>query len=258
MIVGVHSPEFEFEKKLDNVNTAVKKFGIMYPVVLDNNYTTWAAYANQYWPHKYLIGIDGRIIYDHIGEGGYEETEKQIQAALKTRMVRLGIKDTVTEEIQKPANTIDIDFSKVMSPETYFGSGRNQNLGNGRPLVSGSASFTIGESIDSNVLYLGGEWGISDEFAENKTKNARIVFRYNAKNVYLVANAIDGVKVKIFRDGKLVKETAGEDVAKDGTGVAFIHEDRLYRLIEGESYGLHILQIDIESPGLRAFTFTFG
>src|SRR3989338_3982296 len=92
VIIGLHTPEFEFEKIYDNVRAAVQKFGITYPVVLDNDYSTWRAYRNQYWPRKYLIDIDGYIAYDHIGEGGYEETERQIQKALEERMTRLGEK----------------------------------------------------------------------------------------------------------------------------------------------------------------------
>ncbi|MBI2056612.1 MAG: redoxin domain-containing protein [Candidatus Sungbacteria bacterium] len=247
LIVGVHTPEFEFEKKYENVEAAVKKFGIKYPVVQDNDYATWNAYQNRYWPHKYLIGIGGQVVYDHIGEGGYEETERKIQEALGEQMA-----------IEKPVGVQEVDFEKVKSPETYFGALRNKNFGSGKPLTKGVFNFSASKVLNSDILYLGGMWAIEDEYAENKKTGAKISFRYDAKDVYLVANSLDGVTIKILRDGKLVKEAAGADVEKDASGEAVIREERLYRLIEGESYGKHLLEIIIESPGLRAFAFTFG
>lgn len=258
LIVGVHTPEFEFEKKYENVVAAVQKFGIKYPVVQDNEYATWNNYRNRYWPHKFLIGIDGRIIYDHIGEGGYEETEKKIQEALAERMAALGMKDGILQNIEKPVGAVDVDFLKVKSPETYFGALRNKNFGSGAPYKTGAFTFPLEKVINPNTLYLVRSWNIADEYAENQSKGARVLFRYDAKDVYLVASALENVRIKIYRDGTLVKEVAGEDVSKDGSGIAIVREERLYRLIQGESYGSHLLEIEIESPGLRAFAFTFG
>src|SRR3989338_266338 len=101
VIIGIHTPEFEFEKDYNNVKAAVEKFGIQFPVVLDNDYSTWTAYRNQYWPRKYLIDIDGYIVYDHIGEGAYEETEKKIQEALSERMTILGEGGAINQSITK-------------------------------------------------------------------------------------------------------------------------------------------------------------
>ncbi len=114
-IIGVHTPEFEFEKDYDNVKMAVEKYGIKYPVVLDNDYKTWNAYKNQFWPRKYLIDANGFIRYDHIGEGAYEETEKKIQELL----AEMGSK--VDQEISKPQNVIDVNPIKVNTPELYLG-----------------------------------------------------------------------------------------------------------------------------------------
>src|SRR3989338_220306 len=109
VIIALHTPEFEFEHKYDNVLAAVKKFGIAYPVVLDNDYSTWTAYGNRYWPRKYLIDIDGYVVYDHIGEGGYEETERKIQELLEERMTRLGVKNGIAKDIAKPKDAQAVD-----------------------------------------------------------------------------------------------------------------------------------------------------
>lgn len=258
VIIGVHTPEFQFEHKYENVVAATERFGVQYPVVLDNDYSTWSAYRNRYWPRKYLVDIDGFIVYDHIGEGAYEETEQQIQRALEERMAVLGQEGEIAKGVAKPADAPEVDFLKVRSPEIYFGAFRNTYLGNGERQTLGTQELEEPADIDRNTLYLAGEWNFENEFAENKSGNAKVIFRYNAKDVYLVANSKSGVNVQILQDGVPVQEGAGEDVAKDGSGAAFIKEDGLYKLIEGNEYGEHVLEIIVENPGLRAFTFTFG
>ena len=261
VIIGLHTPEFEFEKKYENVLAAVSKFGIKYPVVLDNDYSTWRAYRNQYWPRKYLIDIKGNVVYDHIGEGAYEETERRIQAALKDRMTVLGEKGTVDVGVTEEKALI-----RPQSPETYFGSARNDNLGNGKANESGTQTLSIPETKLLNLLYLGGTWTIEPEFAVNAS-SAVIEFRYKAKEVYFVASSATGQRVKIYNDGVLQKGDGpvdcrekgycgGEDVQADGT--VYIQEDRLYKLIQNERVEEHVLKIEIESSGLKAFTFTFG
>ncbi len=244
-IIGVHTPEFEFEKVYSNVAAAVKKFGIQYPVMLDSNYATWQAYNNQYWPHEFIIDIDGYIADDHIGEGGYAETEQKIKNFLAERMTRLNIAGTISQEISQPAGAIDASRLRVGSPETYFGSARNQYLGNGNQNQTGSQTLAIPDSFETNTLYLGGDWDFTSEYAENTVANAKIVFRYNAKNVYFVASAPQGVNVQVLRDGKPYKKL-------------LIKEDQLYPMIDEQTAGEHTMEIIIESPGLRAYTFTFG
>lgn len=257
-IIGVHTPEFRFEQKYQNVAAAVEKFGVRYPVVLDNQYATWNAYHNRYWPQKYLVDIDGFIVFEHIGEGGYAEAERKIQLLLEERMAALGIQGAIAKEITTPAAAPKVDFSKVGSPEIYFGAARNRSLANGRPELSGRQVLQEPPKIAANRLYLVGDWDFQDEFAENKSAKARIIFRYRAKDVYLVASSENGVEVKILRDGKVPVAGAGQDVARDGSGSVHIREDRLYRLIEDTGYGEHTLEIIVNSPGLRVFTFTFG
>ncbi|MDD5050132.1 MAG: cytochrome c biogenesis protein DipZ [Candidatus Pacebacteria bacterium] len=243
-IIGVHTPEFAFEKVLKNVEDAVARFGIKYPVILDSEYKTWNAYGNQYWPRKYLIDIDGFVVYDHIGEGNYDETEKAIQKALLERSKRLGTEVKMGDVTESPAGEINSTLSKIASPETYFGSARNEYLANGNSGVSGLQTFTLPQSVASNKLYLGGKWNIQDEFAQN-FGGGEILFKYNSKNVYMVASSDVGADIEIWQDGKLLN-------------TVHIKENRLYTLIEGKDYSQHILDIKIKSPGIKAFTFTFG
>ena len=254
VIVGVHTPEFEFEKDYNNVETAVEKFGIKFPVVLDNDYSTWVAYKNRYWPRKYLIDIDGFVVYDHIGEGAYEETEAKIQEVLRERNKALGIGEDVGGEIVSPEKIGATPRTNAGSPEIYFGASRNELLGNGAAGRRGVQSFTEPKNISLNTLYLGGQWDITDEYAENKGP-AKIIFRYKAQYVYMVASAENTVRAKILIDGRVI-QTPGKDV--DENGFVTIQKDQLYTLAAGLGSEEHTLEIIIESLGLRAFTFTFG
>ena len=250
VIIGIHTPEFEFEKIYQNVLDATERMGIKYPVVLDNDYSTWTAYQNRFWPRKYLIDIDGFIVYDHIGEGAYEETEKKIQETLSERQALLGESGTISQPLTKE---IPIQ-NGAKSSEIYFGASRNERLGNGVQGTLGVQNFTQPKNISPNTLYLDGQWDITDEYAENKGM-AKITFRYKAQYVYMVASAENTVRVKILIDG-LAIQTPGKDV--DENGFITIQKDQLYTLVAGLGSEEHILEIIIENPGLRAFTFTFG
>ncbi len=239
VVIGLHTPEFAFEKVKSNVEKAVREFGITYPVVMDNNYLTWSAYGNQYWPRKYLISGDGEIVYDHIGEGNYEETEKAIQRALS----ELNQKDMDTG-VTAPKNVISVEQSKVQSPESYFGSNRNEYFGNGKPAKDGIQTLTVPQTIQKNLFYLDGTWNFSPEYAMANSVG-KIIFKYNAKNVYIVASSEKGVNVTVLKDGK--KESTFE-----------VKENRLYDVIKGEDYGEHTLEINFNEPGLTIFAFTFG
>ncbi len=253
-IIGVHTPEFLFEHDTGNVQAAVGKFGIRYPVVLDNDYATWSSYNNHYWPADYLIDIDGFIVYQHYGEGDYAATEQEIQQLLRERADALGLKIAIPNTTTVPEGAVAVDFSRIGSPETYFGSNRNQELGNGPQLKPGLRTFTFPENITVNTLYLDGVWNITGEYAECAGK-CGIRYRYDAKNVYLVANADRPVAVTVMLDGEPPGATAGQDVQ---AGTATIQEDRLYGLVSGSDYGVHTLELRIKEPGLRAYTFTFG
>jgi len=246
VMIGIHTPEFAFENILSNVVAAVEKYEIKYPVVLDNDYATWNAYANRYWPAKYIIDIDGFIVYQHFGEGQYKETEEKIQELLAERKMVLAEEETkIFKTLVEPKGVAVVDRRSVGSPEVYFGAFRNEILANGKQSTIGNQSFTAPNEIQLNKLYLDGQWKIEREFAENMNAGARIIFGYQARVVNFVAEAPFGAKVKIFQDGVLVKELEIKDAA-------------LYELIADQDYGQHIIEILIEDPGLQAFTFTFG
>jgi cytochrome c biogenesis protein CcdA/thiol-disulfide isomerase/thioredoxin len=256
VIIGVSTPEFAFEHVYSNVANAVKQFGLTYPIVLDNEYGTWNAFGNEYWPRDYLVDIDGYIVHDHAGEGDYDVTEKAIQTALKERALRLSLPVSVSG-ITAPANVVAVDNGKLGSPETYFGSLRNEYLGNGSQGEPGLQTLTVPSKFDPNTLYLGGTWNITSEYAEDISQAADIRYQYHAKNVYFVGAADKPVKIRITQDGgKPLGADRGIDV--DANGEATIHEDRLYQLIGAGDYGTHVLEIHIEGPGLRAYTLTFG
>jgi thiol-disulfide isomerase/thioredoxin len=244
-IIGLHTPEFSFEKVQKNVEDAVKRDGITYPVVLDNDYATWNAYGNQYWPRKYLIDLDGYIVYDHIGEGDYDVTEQAIQKALEERASILKTPMAAPETTVKPKDVINFDQGKVGSPETYFGAMRNVYLGNGKPAKMGEQNFTQPSSGTLNTLYLGGTWDIQNEYAATKSPDATVIYAFNSKNVYMVASAPTATDVEVWIDGVKTKTVT-------------IHDEKLYTLVEGKDYGQHTLLLKIHNPGLKAFTFTFG
>ncbi len=256
VIIGVHTPEFAFEKVQANVEKAVEEFSLKYPVILDNKYATWNAFGNRFWPRKYLIDIDGYIVYDHAGEGGYEETELAIQRVLAERAARLG-GEVSGQSVSSPADMVQVDFRQVQSPEVYFGSARNESLGNGEIGVSGIQNIDIPQQLFSNTLYLGGGWDIQPEYAKNTNKGGRVQFMYTAKNVYMVASSDTPARVQITRDGGAsLGNERGSDVDKDGWMT--IQEERLYKIVEGDVYGTYTLEIMIEGSGVEIYTFTFG
>lgn len=257
VILGLHSPEFDFEKDPANVQDAIDRFGIEYPVIQDNEFGTWRAYQNRYWPRKYLIDIDGFIVYDHIGEGAYAKTEQKIQELLKERAERLN------ESVDFVAGQY-VDLSapkkvsnKRISPEIYFGAWRNEYLGNGEKNKLGAQSLTLSEYPKDDVFYLEGEWLIEEKFAENKSDQASVHYNYNANDVFMVASAGQPVKVKVMVGGMPIKpEMAGEDV--DEQGYITVKEERLYKIINDSENFNSSLTLIIEQPGLNLYTFTFG
>ncbi|TSC67097.1 MAG: Thiol-disulfide isomerase [Parcubacteria group bacterium Gr01-1014_66] len=244
-IIGVHTPEFAFEQEYENVADAVRKFSIHYPVVLDNDYSTWKSYRNQYWPRKYLIDIDGFIIYDHIGEGAYEETEKEIQKALQERAQILGMERGMERVGVAKTSDQDTDFSKIKTPELYFGTARNRALGNGATGTAGQQTLHIPEKREPHRPYLNGVWNFADEYAENIITESRVVLTYEARRVYMVASAEKGARVRVIKNGILMREF-------------IIDQEQLYTLIDDAAYGIHTLELVITDPGMRLFTFTFG
>jgi len=237
-IIGVHSPEFDFEKDANNVRLATKAAGIQYPVVQDNNFATWRAYNNRFWPHKYLIDVDGFIVYDHIGEGFYDETEQEIQKLLTELHTRTGGGVVGGGLVTPSAST-----PQAGSPETYFGSDRNEYLGNGQKGTGGVQIFTLPSTYARNTLYLGGTWNITSQYAEAQ-KDSRVHYRFNAKNVYLVASSPSAQSLGVTLDG--VQQT-----------LVSVSTDRLYTLISLPAVGEHELELTVPA-GLKLYAFTFG
>ena len=209
-----------------------------------------------------FIDIDGFIVDDHIGEGGYVDTELKIQKALTERAARLGgVTGDIAMPITTPKDVIAYDASKVLSPETYFGAARNTNLGSGSSLKEGVQNLDPVTSPEENKLYLSGSWNFFKEYAQSMTAGTKITYRYNAKNVYLVLGAQTTVRVKVTRDGKPLDETtAGKDIRYEkGESVFYVNEERLYDIVGDQAgYGAHTLEFTVEGSGLNAFTFTFG
>ncbi|MDB5194635.1 MAG: Thiol-disulfide isomerase [Parcubacteria group bacterium] len=242
VIVGVHTPEFDFEKVYDNVAMAVKKYGLTYPVVLDSNYGTWNAYNNQYWPAEYLIDIDGYIAAHDVGEGDYAGREAEIQKALQERSDVLGLGLTIPGGTVDPTNAVKV--IDAGSPETYFGSARNEFLSNGTAGKAGVQSFTLPATSDTNKLYLGGSWDIEPEYATANDGDT-IMYTYNSKVIYFVASSPQGSTLTLIQDGKTV-------------GTVDVKTAQLYKLVENPTSGVHTLEIKVKGSGLEAFTFTFG
>ena len=255
VIVGIHTPEFEFEKEYDNVVFATKKFGIKYPVIQDNDKEIWNDFQNRYWPRKYIADHEGYIRFDHIGEGAYKETEKVIQVLLEERSNALG-------NILEKKELVDLNeftHATFRTPELYFGfnfaEGRNQ-LGNEEGFSKNRVvTYELPEKFTQHYFYMEGIWKNNKDGMELISDSGKIVLNFNAKQVNIVAS--ENAILKIQYDGGLISEQVrGQDVASDGT--VKISEPRLYNLIDSEQEGPHEIIIHIENPGFEIFTFTFG
>ena len=256
LIIGIHSPEFEFEKNPDNVEMAIEKFGISYPVLLDNDMETWKAFENRYWPRKYIADHEGYIRYDHIGEGGYQETEKVIQQLLDERNISLGI------QMASAASLVDIDefeHSMFRSPELYFGykfaQNRNQ-LGSEEGFKPGqTVTYLESDKTDLHKFYLTGDWTNYEDSMELVSDIGTIKLRYNAKQVNIVTD--NTAELKIVLDGNPIPaKYSGEDITSENSLI--VSEAGLYNIISSENSESHIIEIEIEGKGFQIFTFTFG
>ncbi len=239
VIIGVHTPEFEFEKSKANVEAAVASHGIRYPVATDNDYATWRAFKNNYWPRKYLIDKNGNIVYDHIGEGGYAETEAKIQELLA--QPGTGVSASVTAE--QPG--------AVGTPELYFGASfLRQPYGNReQPRLGETTTYTLPNDLQGNRIYLEGPWLANSDSAESRG-SGKIVLGFIATKANLVLGSAAPAAIEVLVDGAPAN---GADV-RDGK--AAVSEERLYNLASG-SAGVHTIEIRVPA-GVRAYAFTFG
>lgn len=248
VVIGVHTPEFAFEHESTNVANAIKQYNIHYPVVQDNNYAIWNAYANQYWPAEYLIDANGVIRRVAFGEGEYDKTEQAIQALLQ----EAGHK--VSNRLSTMPDTTPHGF---LSPETYMGSARMQYYFPSGNTGNGTQTFTLSNPA-LNSFSLGGTWTIQDEEAITGT-DAVLTYNFTANKVFLVLrpSITKPTQVRILLDGKVVDTTnAGQDVQK---GIVTVDTDRLYNLIDLHGkQGAHFLRLEFLTPGTQIFAFTFG
>ena len=248
VIIGVHSPEFEFEKSEKNVAQALENFGLKYPVVQDNNFDTWKVYGNRYWPAKYLVDKDGYVRYSHFGEGAYAETEKTIQDLLKETGQKVDV---------KIKNETDSFRGFGLSPEGYLGYQRMLDLMGSGKADPGEQLFALSSEVSPNKFSFGGTWNITKESAV-AGEDAVLAYNFNAEKVFLVLRPMRASigTVKVYLDGKLVNQkVAGADV-KDG--IVTVDSDRLYELIDLKgNAGNHLLKLEF-SDGVEAFAFTFG
>lgn len=266
IIVGVHSPEFDFEKSYDNVKAAVQKYGIKYPVLLDSDHGTWNAFGNQYWPRDYLIDAQGYIRHDHIGEGGYDQTEKAIQSLLAERAALMGMKEisfNTKPTTINPRSLQSVDLTKGTTAEIYLGYYyARAPLGNPEDF---KPDQTVPYSIPSNtnfkpdVVYLQGNWKNNPDNMELQSDTGRIVLIYYAKSVNIVAGGKgEGV---VSNDAAtnvatMSKKSFGVDLSRDG--VFKIDGQRLYNLAMHNDYNAHSIVIDVKGKGFQIYTFTFG
>ncbi len=261
VIVGVHSPEFEFEKNIDNVKQAVARFGIKYPVLLDNDHETWNAFQNSYWPRKYLVDSDGYIRYDHIGEGGYAETENAIRSLLAERSNQQGLEiSNLNQTKLNVPSAPSVDFNQIKSPELYFGyQFARAQLGN----IQGfnpekTVNYTISASkLEPNVIYLQGSWKNNPDSMELVGSNGKIMLAYSAKSINIVAGGKGEAIVKEDGKGNQTNNTfKGNDV--DAEGRLTVDGQRLYNIADHTNYGNHEIEIAARGPGFKVYTFTFG
>ena len=254
LIIGVHSPEFEFEKDINNVKFAVQKFGIKYPVVLDSDHQTWAAFGNQYWPREYITDYQGYIRHDHIGEGNYDETEKVIQQLLDERSKHLGLNVQADQQL---VNVPEYQFSNSQTPELYFG----YNFVEGRNYLGNSEGFNPGQTVTYSLptqqnrdnYYLDGKWQNLPDSMKLVSDNGKIVLPYFAKSVHIVA--ANNSTLQILLDGNSIRPAdSGSDVQNT---TAHISENRLYNIVSTSQAGPHTLTITAK-PGFQIYTFTFS
>ena len=259
VIIGVHSPEFAFEKDQRNVEKAIRDLGITYPVAMDNQYAIWNAYKNEYWPAHYLIDAQGRIRDQHFGEGKYQETEQMIQVLLKE--AHQGVLATGDELVQVAGTGASAAASAMeRSPETYLGYARQQNLVSPEAIKRDvAAQYSAPRVLGTNQWALSGKWLVTSESSAAQTSGAAISYRFHGRDLHLVLGSRNGkpLRFKVTLDGAAPGADHGVDIDAAGNGV--IREQRLYQLIrQQEEITGHAFRIEFPDAGAEAFAFTFG
>ena len=258
VVIGVHAPEFAFEKNVANVRKAVTDFKIGYPVAIDNNYAIWRAFKNEYWPAHYFIDASGRIRHHHFGEGDYDGSERIIQQLLAEG----GNTNVAADLVAVNATGAEAapDMKEALSPETYVGYGRAEHF-----VSPGGAVLALPHVYDPgtpklNEWGLVGDWTVREEEADLSAKDGGIVYRFHARDLHLVLGpGRDGkpVRFRVTIDGVAPGGNHGSDIDSDGNGT--VTDQRLYQLIRQQGpIRDHTFEIRFLDPGVQAFAFTFG
>ena len=259
VIIGVHAPEFDFEKEAKNLDSAVKQFGLNYPIVADNDYEIWNSLANQYWPAKYLFDKNGILRTEHFGEGEYQEFEAFLQKILIERDSTIDL-----PELTKPVRETDKPGAVCYraTPETYVGFYRN-HLGNGDENANNKDhTFKLPTKLTKDILYLEGPWTVKREYAQPSGSGpATLAMDYQAKEANLVIHPLaeTGFMLEVTQDGKPVpKEDRGADVIEqNGKTYVKVDQARMYRIMNNSGFGRHTMRLTASTPSFGAYAFTF-
>jgi thiol-disulfide isomerase/thioredoxin len=258
VVIGVHAPEFGFEKERANVEEAVHDLKVTYPVAVDSNHTIWQAFSNEYWPADYFIDGKGRIRYHHFGEGGYVQSERVIQELLKANGAT-GLDESMVSISADGAEAPP--SAEVQSPETYVGYGRAERFASPERFASDSRrTYSPPASPSLNQWGLSGSWNVGSESAVLQAAPGKIVFRFHARDLHIVLGpAKDGkpIRFRVKLDGGAPRDDHGVDSAPDGTGE--VRGPRMYQLIRQKGQVENrTFEIEFLDPGIQAFSFTFG
>ena len=258
VIIGVHAPEFAFEKDIKNVERAVRELGINYPVAIDSQYAIWNAFKNEYWPAHYLIDAQGRIRNQHFGEGAYQETELRIQSLLKEANKDLALNNEFVQVNATGATAAAEDMER--SPETYVGYGRQENFASGEAIRKDVFEhYSAPRSLKTHHWALIGNWQVGRESAVLQNSPGAIAYRFQGRDLHLVLGSNGGkpVRFKVTLDGAAPRSNRGADI--DAAGNGEIREQRLYQLIRQRGdIKNRTFRIEFPDGGAEAFAFTFG
>jgi cytochrome c biogenesis protein CcdA/thiol-disulfide isomerase/thioredoxin len=263
VVIGVHTPEFAFEKERSNVEKAVRDLKITYPVAIDSDYKIWQAFNNEYWPAHYFIDGKGRIRYHHFGEGEYGESERVIQELLKENGAQLSSSETTSAAIRVAGIGAEAapDSADVRSPETYIGYHRAEHFASTQPIAQDfKRAYTPQPRLSLNQWALSGGWKVGEESAVLQTAPGKIIFRFHARDLHLVLGTTKhgkSVRFRVKLDGTPPGDDHGVDTDNNGSGT--VQDHRLYQLIRQKGpVEDRTFEIEFLDPGVQAFAFTFG
>jgi thiol-disulfide isomerase/thioredoxin len=259
VVIGVHTPEFSFEKDVGNIRQAIKDMGIAYPVTIDSDYAVWGAFNNEYWPALYFIDGQGRIRHHYFGEGEYEQSERVIQQLLAEN--RNGSVSRGLVSVHAQGAEVAADSATLKSPETYVGYEQAQNFASpGAAALDKGRDYAAPKQLNLNHWALSGNWTIGKEAAVLNRASGRIAYRFHARDVNLIMGPEargTTVRFRVLIDGKAPGSSHGADVDEQGNGA--LREQRLYQLIRQSNPIVdRLFEIEFLDPGAHAFDFTFG